>query len=193
VLSRISTESGSLRSRLAFLARYNGDNLVTSGTAMFIRSCVLLGLALLCVIICRMQSSLGYKARGVLCAAAVLLCALVWVLVDPFRVRDAPSEASSAPVSEAATVLPSKACAECHESRHASWQRSYHRTMTRDATPENVKADFNDAVYTYMGYTSRMYRLGGHFFIETIDPVWNAHMGLQGVPPRASAHSGQFE
>ncbi len=54
--------------------------------------------------------------------------------------------------------------------------------MTREATPENVKADFNDVVYRYMGITSRMYRRGERFFIETVDPAWNAAMGLQGVP-----------
>jgi predicted CXXCH cytochrome family protein len=82
----------------------------------------------------------------------------------------------------AAEVTTSQSCVECHKSRHASWQRSFHRSMTRDATPENVKADFNDAVYTYQGITSRMYRRGDEFFIETMDPAWANTMQGRGLP-----------
>jgi predicted CXXCH cytochrome family protein len=59
-------------------------------------------------------------------------------------------------------------CVKCHESHYRSWQRTYHRTMTRQATPEFVKADFNDAVFEHLGVTSRMSRRGDRFFIETV-------------------------
>lgn len=46
--------------------------------------------------------------------------------------------------------------------------------MTREATPENVKADFNDAVFEYQGISSRMKRRGDRYFMETVDPEWLA-------------------
>jgi predicted CXXCH cytochrome family protein len=36
----------------------------------------------------------------------------------------------------------SDACRACHPSEHASWYRSYHRTMTQYATPEAVRGRF---------------------------------------------------
>lgn len=33
-------------------------------------------------------------------------------------------------------------CAECHEEEHASWSRSFHRTMTTRASAETIKGDF---------------------------------------------------
>ncbi len=32
----------------------------------------------------------------------------------------------------------SNACATCHPDQHASWSRTFHRTMTLRATPESV-------------------------------------------------------
>jgi predicted CXXCH cytochrome family protein len=54
--------------------------------------------------------------------------------------------------------------------------------MTREATPENVKADFNDAVHHYLGVTSRMTRLRDGFFIETVDRQWLEDARRRGIP-----------
>ncbi len=37
----------------------------------------------------------------------------------------------------------SAACVTCHEDQHASWHRSYHRTMTQAASAESIRADFD--------------------------------------------------
>lgn len=60
-------------------------------------------------------------------------------------------------------------CVECHKDQYDSWYKTYHRTMTREATPENVKGDFNNATLTYQGVVSRMTREGDSFFMETAD------------------------
>lgn len=77
-------------------------------------------------------------------------------------VEPSPSATSPVPVSAGAVVgaelLPTRggvtgyvgsdACRECHAEQHASWRRSYHRTMTQWPTPEAVQANFNHVVLT---------------------------------------------
>src|SRR5262249_4043353 len=82
-------------------------------------------------------------------------------------------------------------CAKCHPDHYDSWHRTYHRTMTRDATPEYVKGDFADAVHDYQGLRTRMTREGDAFFMETVDPGWalaRARGGgrLDALPPRTA-------
>ncbi len=45
----------------------------------------------------------------------------------------------------------SAACQECHEENHATWQASYHRTMTQVADPEIVLGNFDDVQVTHKG------------------------------------------
>jgi predicted CXXCH cytochrome family protein len=42
----------------------------------------------------------------------------------------------------------SQSCVECHKDEHASWHRTYHRTMTQVASRDSVQADFNNVVLT---------------------------------------------
>lgn len=83
---------------------------------------------------------------------------------------------------------PSESCARCHPDHYESWHRTYHRTMTRDATLEYVKGDFANAVYDYQGLKTRMTREGDAFFMETVDPGWallaaRAKGRTDGLPP----------
>ncbi len=82
--------------------------------------------------------------------------------------------------------LPSTACLKCHEEQYHSWHRSFHRTMTREATPDNVKGDFDDATHRFLNVASRMTREGDHFYMETLDPAWAA----RAAPPARSASEG---
>lgn len=52
----------------------------------------------------------------------------------------------------------SAACRDCHLDNHASWKRTFHRTMTAEATPAAVKGDFSGATLTSAGVTARMDR-----------------------------------
>src|SRR4030095_8974626 len=45
----------------------------------------------------------------------------------------------------------SRECRECHQDQYASWHRTFHRTMTQFARPENVHANFNGAILTNDG------------------------------------------
>lgn len=42
----------------------------------------------------------------------------------------------------------SEACHSCHQEQFSSWHRTFHRTMTQFATPDAVKADFNNVTLT---------------------------------------------
>jgi len=69
--------------------------------------------------------------------------------------------------------IPSQACAKCHEPHYTSWRRTFHRTMTREATEEYVKGPFDGTPHTHLGLTARMIREGEQFFlqIEADQPV----------------------
>jgi predicted CXXCH cytochrome family protein len=52
----------------------------------------------------------------------------------------------------------SEACRGCHDDHLASWRRTFHRTMTAEATPQSVRGDFSGATLVSAGVTARMER-----------------------------------
>jgi hypothetical protein len=53
----------------------------------------------------------------------------------------------------------STACRRCHESHHDSWARTFHRTMTAEASPRTVRGDFAPGVsLRHNGVDARMSR-----------------------------------
>lgn len=72
----------------------------------------------------------------------------------------------------------SDACRACHPSQYASWYASYHRTMTRPATPANVFGDFDNATASADGHEFHLTRRGDEFFARVPDPAWPG----EGVP-----------
>jgi predicted CXXCH cytochrome family protein len=52
----------------------------------------------------------------------------------------------------------SDACRGCHEEHHASWHRTFHRSMTAEATTDSVRGDFSGATLRQGGVTARMER-----------------------------------
>jgi predicted CXXCH cytochrome family protein len=123
------------------------------------------------------------RRRGLWAAGGfAALLGFTWTYLDGDAPRIAPPDWAAVP-SES-----SDACAKCHADHYELWHRSYHRTMTREATPEYVKGDFQDAVHEYQGLTSRMTRSGDTFQMETIDPDWAALLAkaggrVDGLPP----------
>src|SRR5690349_14984947 len=49
-------------------------------------------------------------------------------------------------------------CRGCHDDHVASWHRTFHRTMTAEATAETVRGDFSGTTLTSAGVTARMDR-----------------------------------
>ena len=63
----------------------------------------------------------------------------------------------------------SASCKTCHPDHFQSWRRTFHRTMTQNASPTSVLGDFSGVAFTYKGITSRFLRDGERYVIETID------------------------
>lgn len=65
----------------------------------------------------------------------------------------------------------SNRCRACHPASYASWERSWHRTMTQIATPQNVAANLDGTrVYAY-GQEYRFERRGDEYWVEMNDPA----------------------
>jgi hypothetical protein len=102
---------------------------------------------------------------GVLLASAAVAAA-AWLvpsayegdLATPFRHRE----------SAWAT---SEACRSCHPDHHASWARTFHRTMTQEATEASVQGAFDGREVTLLGVTARPVRRDGRYLIEYLDPA----------------------
>ena len=69
--------------------------------------------------------------------------------------------------------LSSQTCQACHPAQYETWHSSFHRTMTQVATPDSVRADFDDVVVDAVaGTPMRLERRGDEFWAEFDDPGW---------------------
>lgn len=69
----------------------------------------------------------------------------------------------------------SDTCRTCHPREHATWHRSYHRTMTQVVNPETVLSDWNTTLQV-RGRDYRLYRVGDEYWVDMVDPQF----GTQG-------------
>jgi predicted CXXCH cytochrome family protein len=66
----------------------------------------------------------------------------------------------------------SDTCQSCHPDQHASWHRSYHRTMTQVATPETVRGKFDRVTLGLREERYHLERRGNEFWVDMVDPDW---------------------
>lgn len=110
--------------------------------------------------------------------AGLLLAATVgiwwWVQVDAARPlltttqppatqpagMPAPSPAASAWVDE-------QQCQGCHQAQFKDWQGSHHQQAMKPASEGNVLGDFADAVFKGETETTRFFRKGGEYWVNT--------------------------
>lgn len=139
--------------------------------------------------------TLGKTASGVCVLAAILVGFLVFywsprsdapkttpngkpsldiVEVQPTRGGVPPQRARDGYVSSAA-------CLECHPQQHASWHRTYHRTMTQLASAESILAPFDGQTFEAFGQKFTLERRGDEFFVHMPDPEWQADMLQRGL------------
>jgi tetratricopeptide (TPR) repeat protein len=64
----------------------------------------------------------------------------------------------------------SPSCIECHEEAYQAWSGSHHDLAMQVASEDTVLGDFDDASFTHFGVTSRFFRRGDGFFVETEGP-----------------------
>jgi len=63
----------------------------------------------------------------------------------------------------------STACQSCHPDHHASWARTYHRTMTQEASAKSVQGAFDGQIVRYWGQPVRPTKHGEQFVFEYLD------------------------
>ncbi len=73
----------------------------------------------------------------------------------------------------------SDTCEACHQDQYASWYRTFHRTMTQEATPASVRGRFDGNVYRYWGVGVRPVQRGDEYFFEYLDGDGNVAANLQ--------------
>lgn len=61
-------------------------------------------------------------------------------------------------------------CALCHTNLYAEWKRSHHSRAMGVPADSIVVGDFSGVEHTYGGVTSRMYREGDTYYMETLGP-----------------------
>ncbi|TDJ35217.1 MAG: tetratricopeptide repeat protein [Gammaproteobacteria bacterium] len=61
-------------------------------------------------------------------------------------------------------------CGKCHAEEFSAWRGSHHDLAMRMATGETVLGDFDDTRFEYAGITSRFFRRGDNFVVETDGP-----------------------
>ena len=78
-------------------------------------------------------------------------------------------------------------CTGCHETEAASWRTSHHAHAWMEPAPETVDGDFEDAIFTLKGKTSRFFKRHGGYFIETDDVPGEKRIfkvvGVDGIAP----------
>ncbi len=69
-----------------------------------------------------------------------------------------------------ATYVGRQACIECHQQEHDLWTGSHHDWAMDRATDQTVLGDFDNAVFERLGVTTRFFRDGDRFMVNTEGP-----------------------
>ena len=105
--------------------------------------------------------------------AAALLLAVATAL-GLWSVRaPAPATAPVAPAAAAppaATYVANTQCLGCHQTQAASWAGSHHAKAMAPASADTVRGDFDNTQFRHQGVTTRFFRRGDKFFVNTDGP-----------------------
>ena len=88
-------------------------------------------------------------------ALMLLLCIVVYVhaATDNAEVND--------------KFVGSEACASCHQTEYSQWKGSHHEQAMQHANVDTVLGDFDNATYIYNKVTSRFFRKGDQYWVNT--------------------------
>lgn len=65
----------------------------------------------------------------------------------------------------------SEACKECHAEQFSSWHKTFHRTMTQEASPQSVVPSFDNVNLHSRGRDYHLTRRDGEFWVDTVSPT----------------------
>lgn len=86
-------------------------------------------------------------------------------------------------VAKEGGFVSSQACQKCHPDEHASWCRSFHRSMTQVADEHSVLAPFDEVKLASRGRTYELDRRGNEFWVHLTDPDMEKEIRRQGLNP----------
>jgi len=75
--------------------------------------------------------------------------------------------AGPSPIVAAADYVGRAVCAACHAEEDRLWRGSHHDLAMQEASAATVLGDFADKTFTYNDITSRFFRRGDRFFVNT--------------------------
>ncbi len=107
------------------------------------------------------------RRAGPALAPIALTAALAAACAPP--AGDGPRQARGAGAS-GVTYVADADCAGCHRAELDAWTGSHHDLAMQVATPETVLGDFDDSAFTHHEVTSRFFRRGDRFFVNTEGP-----------------------
>ena len=112
-----------------------------------------------------MSDSLApWKIAGLLAAAAIVLS------FPAARWREMHLRQAAQVEEPPAAYVGREKCIDCHKGAYEKWLGSDHDLAMDVATDETVLGDFEGALFTMDGYTSRFFRRDGKFFVNTEGP-----------------------
>jgi hypothetical protein len=61
----------------------------------------------------------------------------------------------------------SQACGNCHQQQYKAWSNSHHAQAMQEANETSVLGEFNNTPFIYGGKTSKFYKKGTEFWVNT--------------------------
>jgi tetratricopeptide (TPR) repeat protein len=108
----------------------------------------------------------NWEIAGVIATLVIALCVPIYALKRTTRTGRFETIAQRPKV----TFVGRDKCAECHKKEYDAWQNSHHDLAMDVADDKTVLGDFNDAVFEHKGVSSRFFRRGDKFFVNTQGP-----------------------
>ncbi len=85
----------------------------------------------------------------------------------------------------------SAVCADCHEGRHESWDRTYHRTMTQEATAQSVVGAFDGKPLAAFGGLVRPVKTESGVALQYFDAATGAEQAVLPIERTVGSHRYQ--
>ncbi len=96
-----------------------------------------------------------------LCAAPLAMGLALWLGPDPTRI-----DPSGGLLARGGEYIGADACRACHPEQHASWDATFHSSMTQLPTRESVRGRFDGVAVTLFGASARPFEREGEFCFE---------------------------
>ncbi|KJJ98830.1 hypothetical protein UB43_16710 [Pseudomonas sp. 21] len=122
----------------------------------------------------------GFRRTWIAAVAGVLLLATIgaWVWVEqdngvqlpsghPPIPATTPKAAAPTPAAQPAQLVDESTCSGCHQAQLKDWQGSHHQQAMKPATEGNVLGDFEGVTFKGDTETSRFFRKGGEYWVNT--------------------------